>query len=405
MSRDRAPKTAKPRHATVMFADISGFTALGERLDPEQVIGIVNGCFERLEEIVYAHGGAIDEYLGDCVKAAFGLTLTAGDGASHAVSAALAMRDAIAQYNVDRGLEPPLGIHIGLSTGPVATVPTGSEGNNKTCVMGEAARLASSLEDASERGQIFVGPETRAATEETYAYQPVETESERAQTPFVYELLGPIPRGERKRASERRAATILFADLIGADRIAPDASGLEVEMGDLFESLRGAVVEYGGIVNQYTGDGVMALFGIPNAIEDAPKQALNAALRIRELVERYAAEKQQRLSVHVGVNSGFVIAGEIGGRVRKSFTGVGDAVNMSARIKERAPADEIYVGPETERLTREHFEFDPLEAVRFKGKSKPVQVYRLTSRKPSHPPRRGRSLTATDLLRSRRTRP
>jgi class 3 adenylate cyclase len=100
-----APK-ANTRRATVMFADISGFTALGERLDPEEVIGIVNGAFQRLEEIVYAQGGAIDEYLGDCVKAAFGLTLTAGNGASHAVHAAMAMRDAVARYNVDRGLEP-----------------------------------------------------------------------------------------------------------------------------------------------------------------------------------------------------------------------------------------------------------------------------------------------------------
>lgn len=381
MSRDRPPaRTSRARNATVMFADISGFTALGERLDPEEVIGIINGCFERLEAIVYAQGGAIDEYLGDCVKAVFGLSLTAGDGASLAVSAALAMREAVARYNVDRGIEPPLGIHIGLSTGPVATVPTGSEGHNKTCVMGEAARVASSLEDASERGQIFVGPATRAATERAFAYQPVETA--RTDGLAVYELLGPIPRSERKRASERRGATIMFADLIGTDDIAPDASGLEVEMGSLFDQLRGAIVEYGGVVNQYTGDGVMGLYGIPNAIEEAPKQALNSALRIRELVRRYAAEKRVPLSVHIGVNSGFVIAGEIGGTVRRSFTGVGDTVNMSARIKEAAPGGEIYVGPETHRLTQEHFQFEALEEMRFKGKKKLVPVHRLASQAP-----------------------
>jgi len=317
--------------------------------------------------------------LGDCVKAVFGLSLTAGDGASLAVTAALAMREAVARYNVDRGIEPPLGIHIGLSTGPVATVPTGSEGHNKTCVMGEAARVASSLEDASERGQIFVGPATRVATERAFEYRPVEIDRARGDAPPVYELIGPIPRSERKRASERRGATILFADLIGADDLAPDVSGLEVAMGELFESLRGAVVEYGGVVNQYTGDGVMGLFGIPNAIEDAPKQALNSALRIRELVGHYAAEKQVPLSVHVGVNSGGVIAGEIGGTVRRSFTGVGDTVNMSARIKEAAPPDEIYVGPETHRLTQEHFQFEALEPMRFKGKTRPVTVHRLAS--------------------------
>ena len=284
------------------------------------------------------------------------------------MSAALAMREAVARYNVDRGIEPPLGIHIGLSTGPVATVPTGSEGHNKTCVMGEAARVASSLEDASERGQIFVGPATRAATERRLRL-PAGRDDARATASAVYELLGPIPRSERKRASERRGATIVFADLIGTDDIAPDASGLEVEMGSLFDQLRGAIVEYGGVVNQYTGDGVMGLYGIPNAIEEAPRQALNSALRIRELVRRYAAEKRVPLSVHIGVNTGFVIAGEIGGTVRRSFTGVGDTVNMSARIKEAAPRDEIYVGPETHRLTQEHFQFEALEPMRFKGKN------------------------------------
>ena len=375
------PKSPKPnaRRATVMFADISGFTALGERLDPEEVIGIVNGAFHRLEEIVYAQGGAIDEYLGDCVKAAFGLTLTAGNGASHAVHAAMAMRDAVAQYNVDRGLEPPLGIHIGLDTGVVATVPTGATGDNKTCVMGEAARLASRLEDASERGQIFVGPDTYAATQDEFEYSRVSGEDADKIPVPIYELLGEIPLSERKRASERRRATIVFADLIGADDIAPDAPSLEVAMGDLFEDMTDAVVEYEGVVNQYTGDGVMALFGIPNAIEDAPKQALNSALRIRERVERYAEEHQVELSVHIGVNTGNVIAGRIGGSVRKSFTGVGDPVNMSARIKEASPAGAIYVGPETHRLTHEQFEFEALEPMNFKGKSKPVPVFRLAS--------------------------
>lgn len=373
-----APQKQAARRATVMFADISGFTALGERLDPEEVIGIVNGAFHRLEEIVYAQGGAIDEYLGDCVKAAFGLTLTAGDGASHAVHAAMAMRDAIAQYNVDRGLEPPLGIHIGLDTGVVATVPTGSSGDNKTCVMGEAARFASRLEDWSERGQIFVGAETRAATEDEIEYRLVESEDV-PDGAEVYEVLGLIPLSERKRASERRRATILFADLIGTDDIAPDAQGLEVAMGKLFDEMTEAVVEYEGIVNQYTGDGVMALFGIPNAIEDAPKQALNAALRIRERTEAYARENGLELSVHIGVNTGNVIAGRIGGSVRKSFTGVGDPVNMSARIKEASPPGAIYVGPETHRLTQEHFDFEALEPMKFKGKSKPVPVFRLSS--------------------------
>ncbi len=81
-------------------------------------------------------------------------------------------------------------------------------------------------------------------------------------------------------------------------------------MGELFEQLRAAVHEYGGIVNQYTGDGVMALFGIANAMEDAPKQAVNAALHMRALVKRYASAKNvalSRIGVFSGVSEGWLL--------------------------------------------------------------------------------------------------
>lgn len=358
-----------------MLADISGFTALGERLDAEEVVSIINGCFQRLEQIVHAHGGAIDEYLGDCVKAAFGLGMHRGEGALEAVAAAMEMRDAIHAYNEARKLHPPLGLHVGLSTGSVAAVPVHSGTNPRTCVMGEAARRAGVLEDASERGQIFVDAETRHETENRFRYRRVDLNTEVES----FELLQEESHEHPKRESERRVATLLFADLIDAETLADDEAGLETKMSELLELLRQAALEHEGDVTQYTGDGVLALYGIPNAIEDAPKQAINAALRMREVVRQYASAEGAPLSIHVGINTGPVVAGEIGGQVRRTYTGVGDTVNTAARIKEASPPDEIYVGEETWRQLRGGFEFDAPMPMDFKGKTAPVSVYRLAS--------------------------
>src|SRR3989442_1353779 len=116
-----APPADRPIHeradATVMLADISGFTALSEKLDPERVTDIVNACFERLEAIVLAHGGIIDESLGDCVKAVFGFSPATARPTLHAVQAALEIRDAVAAFNLDHDLPSPLGVHVGLDTG------------------------------------------------------------------------------------------------------------------------------------------------------------------------------------------------------------------------------------------------------------------------------------------------
>jgi len=84
---------------SVMFADVSGFTAISERLDPEDVTNIVNRCFDSLESIVVVHGGVVLKYIGDCVMAAFGLDGDAEEGARHAAQASVDIREAVAAFN------------------------------------------------------------------------------------------------------------------------------------------------------------------------------------------------------------------------------------------------------------------------------------------------------------------
>jgi class 3 adenylate cyclase len=371
--------------AAVVFADISGFTALSEKLDPEEVTTVVNSCFEKLEAIVLAHGGIVDEYLGDCVKAVFGLTPGTTDAAAHAISAALEMRDAVYEYDRDAGLPCHLNIHIGVSSGPVVATVVGGAVKSDFTVLGDTVRLAAALEDASDKGQIFVGAETRRCTDGEFEYRPLPPLAlPHARDPVpIYELLGPRPRRRIKRDSERRQATVLFADIVGLEGVSDpaDSGGFTRVLNRCLADCSDAVAAHGGVLDKYTGDGIMALFGIPNAIENAPGRSLNAAIAIREAITRVNQESgfTMPLQVHVGVNTGLAIAGEIGGRLRRDFTAMGDTVNLAARLKEASAPGAIWVGPDTYRYTREAFEFRPLAPLTVTGKAQPIAAYELLS--------------------------
>ncbi|HVM98289.1 MAG TPA: adenylate/guanylate cyclase domain-containing protein, partial [Candidatus Acidoferrales bacterium] len=326
-----APNRSERQDATVMFADISGFTALSEKLDPEEVTDVMNRCFEKLESVVFAHGGVVDEYLGDCIKAVFGFSPANTSPTLHAVQASLEIRDALAEFNREQSLPAPLGIHIGVNTGRVMGVTLGAGEESDFSVMGDPVRFAARLEDASERGQIYVGPVTYERTREEFEYkalEPLRLDEHHEPEP-IYELIAPL-RGRRrvKRQSERRLATVLFATVDGFENLCEhlDADTLTLTMHACFSALGDVVVEHGGVVDKYLGDGIMALFGVPNAIENAPRQGLNAAIEIRKRVAQFVEQKQLPLplSVHAGVNTGLVIAGEMGGRVKRDFTVMGD---------------------------------------------------------------------------------
>ena len=183
------------------------------------------------------------------------------------------------------------------------------------------------------------------------------------------------------RDSERRFATVLFADVSGftamSHRMDPeDMTGI---MNRCFEILEQVVVEHGGHVDKYIGDCIMALFGVPRALERAPLRAVHAA---REMLRR-AHEFQAReriatpLNLHVGINSGLVVAGEVGGATTRDFTVMGDTVNLAARLKDASPMGEIWVGPLTYRYTSDAFDYDALPPVTRRASEPPIVAYRL----------------------------
>lgn len=161
-SSEKGITRAERRFVTILFADLSGFTALSETLDPEAVRDIINACFDRLVPIVEAHQGVIDQFVGDAIVALFGAPVAHENDPAQACRAALAMLDAIAAVNQERGLD--LGLHIGINSGTVVSGGVGSRGRQQYSVLGDAVNLAARLQDAAERGEIFVGAETEKLT-------------------------------------------------------------------------------------------------------------------------------------------------------------------------------------------------------------------------------------------------
>ena len=152
---------------------------------------------------------------------------------------------------------------------------------------------------------------------------------------------------------ERRQVTVLFADVAGFTSLAERLDPEEVHgiMNRCFEIITGEIHRFEGTVNQYTGDGVMALFGAPIAHEDSPRRAVHAALGIQRAMRDYAralaADRGLTLQLRVGLNTGPVVVGSIGDDLRMDYTAVGDTTNLAARMQQIARPGSVTVSEAT----------------------------------------------------------
>jgi class 3 adenylate cyclase/tetratricopeptide (TPR) repeat protein len=206
MAQPASPAQSDRRIVTIMFADISGFTAMSERMDPEEVTNIMNECFERLAVIIRKYEGTIDKFIGDCVMVLFGAPVAIEDAPQRALNAAIEMRGELERYCQERKLAAPLLLHIGVNTGEVIYGAVGSKEQRRETAMGDAVNLASRLEDASTAGQILVGPESYKRTTglfEFLAKGPIQLKGKEESVP-VYELRSRKPSLGRARAESER---------------------------------------------------------------------------------------------------------------------------------------------------------------------------------------------------------
>ncbi|HEU4921839.1 MAG TPA: adenylate/guanylate cyclase domain-containing protein, partial [Burkholderiales bacterium] len=198
-----------------------------------------------------------------------------------------------------------------------------------------------------------------------------------------------------QQEADRRQVTVLFADLSGftalAERLDPeDVRALQT---DLFDTLRGALEPLGAFIEKFVGDAVVAVFGAPQAHEDDPERAMRAALEMHRRAAGLSARWERRLgsglALHIGVNTGRVVAGRLGSDPQASYAVSGDAVNTAARLQSAAQAGETLVSRATYLLAQHAFAFAPAGELSLKGKSEPLAVYRLLGAAEAPRPARG----------------
>ena len=182
---------------------------------------------------------------------------------------------------------------------------------------------------------------------------------------------------------ERKQVTVLFADVKGSLNLATQLDPEEWHriMDRFFQILASGVHRFEGTVNQYTGDGIMALFGAPIAHEDHARRACYAALHLTDELRRYADElrlhEELNLSVRMGLNSGEVVVGRIGDDLRMDYTAQGQTVGLAARMEHLAEPGKVFLTRHTADLVKGFFELRDLGETSVRGAEEPVRIYEL----------------------------
>jgi class 3 adenylate cyclase/tetratricopeptide (TPR) repeat protein len=183
---------------------------------------------------------------------------------------------------------------------------------------------------------------------------------------------------------ERKLVTVLFVDLAGSTTIAErlGADTMHRVLERLFELALAEIHRYEGTVNQFLGDGLMALFGAPVAHEDHAERAVRAAIGVQRAIADHRADfRGADVQVRIGLNTGPVVVGTIGDNLRMDYTAVGDTTNLASRIQGLAEPGFVFASASTRELTADLFDWESLGTRSVKGRAEPVVVYRTGSSK------------------------
>ncbi len=200
-------------------------------------------------------------------------------------------------------------------------------------------------------------------------------------------VISRILEGKGSLPSERSEATIMFIDIKDFTKIADQLDPEKVTeiLNNIFEPITGLIDKYGGCINKFLGDGLMAVFGTPFSHEDDPERAARVSIEITKSIEENGkikiGNKVKSLKVRIGINTGVCISGEIGSALRKEFTVIGDTVNLASRLQVNATPGEILIGEKTFQRIKGQFIISSPRKLKIKGKKDLVLVYALKSEK------------------------
>jgi class 3 adenylate cyclase/tetratricopeptide (TPR) repeat protein len=330
---------------TVLFADVTGSTALGERLDPESLRGLMSRYFDEMRSAVEAHEGTVEKFIGDAVMAVFGVPVVHEDDALRAVLAASRIREILVPLNaeLERDWGARLEVRTGVNTGEVVA---GDPSSGQSFVTGDAVNIAARLEQAAEPGEILLGEETRRLVRDAVLVEPVDSlelkgKAERVPafrlvgvTPGAPALarrldsdlvgreeeLGKLHRALDEAATQRvcRVATVVGDAGLGKTRLVNEFVVREAERA---RSLWGRCLPYGeGITFWPVAEVVRSAAGI--AEPDAPEAARS---KVRDLVgdAENGADIADRVAAAIGLDEG--------GDIRETFWAVRQLFEFLAR--------------------------------------------------------------------------
>jgi class 3 adenylate cyclase/tetratricopeptide (TPR) repeat protein len=218
-----------------------------------------------------------------------------------------------------------------------------------------------------------------------------EENPERAK--FCLNCATPLAQAHAPEGRERKVVTVLFCDLVGFTAASEhaDPEDVQARIGPYHARVRDEIEHYGGTVEKFIGDAVMAVFGAPAAHEDDPERAVRAGLRVLEAVaDLNQVDPDLDLKVRIGINTGEAVVNLAARPEQGEGMVAGDVVNTASRLQGAAPVDGIAVGEGTYLATKEMFDYEDLEPVELKGKAEPVSIWRATA---------ARSRFGTDLTR------
>jgi len=356
----------------VLFADVSGYTRMSERLDPEEVAATMQVCFAAISDAVAQSGGTVVRYLGDCVQARFapggGREVAAAASAAFAMHAAMDDVDAaVRQRLAARAAEisAPLRLHIGVAVGASdEQAAPAAEAMAKVAKAGETA-IATTRPVPIPAGVEIIDQKA----EEVPPLGPVK----------VWRLRGGIrtkrkvlpPSETRAVIGERRLVAIVFALL-------PETA-LERDAAEAF--FFSEVRRSGGVPQKGGETQLMAIFGAPVSHGDDVVRAARCAAFLRDGVPGRGQP------LRVGVHTGQVVAGEVGSAQRQESTAMGDVVNVAQRVAELAAAGEAWATEGVLKVVGSRVTVHDLTARTVRGRNEPLIVGRLgTVRGSEHAP-------------------
>ena len=174
-------------------------------------------------------------------------------------------------------------------------------------------------------------------------------------------------------------ASILFTDIIGFTRLSETMPPRDINilLNRCFSRMTDIVFSFDGTLDKYIGDGLMAVFGAPMENEDHAEKAIRAGLEIRHQISAMMKKtsEEMKFDIRIGINTGRVVAGNIGSPKRMEYTVIGDPVNIASRLESIANPNQILIGEETYWSVKDRFEINSVGAKKVKGKRSEIVVY------------------------------